>query len=300
MGTAPTVFSWSSRTRPAPRKDQHRPTPPSPQTTCAVLHRARHRPDHSNQCKRPARLRIMSGRRNASRSRLQSANSAKVRRHADRSAAIAAHTARRKPRRNRRRLAAARSARSPRQVPGIVGSPIKKIVRLPSHQQFGRVRHSQDHRSRRPQTAPPAEHPSAATYPSRKREPASQRCPATSIADLIESGTPCSGPSSSRGKRLLSGARLRQHSLRLIIDECVQPGIQPLDAFQVSARHIDGRNFFASDRRRNFSCRKKRAGCHDVGDCRKQNSGYQRPGTLLRGIGGCEVDVCGITGVNEC
>ena len=37
---------------------------------------------------------------------------------------------------------------------------------------------------------------SFATYPERNREPASQRCPATSIEDLIERGTPCSGPSS--------------------------------------------------------------------------------------------------------
>src|SRR5580700_5719066 len=35
-----------------------------------------------------------------------------------------------------------------------------------------------------------------ARYPARNRDPASQRCPATSIEDLMERGTPCSGPSS--------------------------------------------------------------------------------------------------------
>jgi hypothetical protein len=89
-----------------------------------VSHRASHGPDDSNQSKRPARLRIVSSRRNASRSRLQSANPTKMCRDANRPPAIAPHAARRKPSRNRRRLSATRPASRSRHVPGIVGASI--------------------------------------------------------------------------------------------------------------------------------------------------------------------------------
>src|ERR1019366_6025059 len=58
-----------------------------------VFDGARHRPDHSDQGKGPASFRKVSGRRNASRSRLQSADAAEVRRYADGAAAVAAHAA---------------------------------------------------------------------------------------------------------------------------------------------------------------------------------------------------------------
>jgi hypothetical protein len=39
--------------------------------------------------------------------------------------------------------------------------------------------------------------------------------------------------------RFLAVARLGEHSFRLAIDECVQLGVQALDAFEVSASHLD-------------------------------------------------------------
>src|SRR5208282_3490099 len=48
---------------------------------------------------------------------------------------------------------------------------------------------------------------STATCPARNREPLSHRCPATSIEDLIESGTPWSGPSFSPLRIACSAAR---------------------------------------------------------------------------------------------
>src|SRR5271156_5614694 len=76
-----------------------------------VFDRARHRPNHSDQGKRPTTFRKVSGRRNAPRSRLQSANAAEVRRFADRAPAVAAHAASRKSRGDGGSFSATRSAR---------------------------------------------------------------------------------------------------------------------------------------------------------------------------------------------
>ncbi len=115
-----TQLSWTDR-RDAGSPSSH---PPSPQKKFANHPPCEPWAPRLRSKQTARRFRKMSGRRNASRSRLQSANPAKVRRHANRTAAIAPHTARGKPRRNRRRLSPARSARRPRKVPGIVCSSI--------------------------------------------------------------------------------------------------------------------------------------------------------------------------------
>ena len=56
--------------------------------------------------------------------------------------------------------------------------------------------------------------------------------------------------------RLLRLARLGQYSFRPVIDECVQPGIQTLDAVKMSPRHLHRRNHFQADLRRDFPRRK--------------------------------------------
>ncbi len=191
-------FSRIFATQREPSKDPHHPIAAiTSNKTRKIVHRPRHRPNHPQQRKRAARLRKVSCRRNPSRRWLQSADPAKVRGHTNRPSAIAPHAASRKSRRNRGRLAPARSARRPRQVPGIISPPIKKVVGLPRHQHI--PEYSSRRESPRPPraTAQPAEHPPPPHIPARNRDPASQRCPATSIEDLIESGTPCNGPKAS-------------------------------------------------------------------------------------------------------
>ena len=58
--------------------------------------------------------------------------------------------------------------------------------------------------------------------------------------------------------RLLRITRLGEYNFRLAIDECVQPGIQALDAIKVSARHLHRRDHFPADLRRDFPRRKKK------------------------------------------
>ena len=58
--------------------------------------------------------------------------------------------------------------------------------------------------------------------------------------------------------RFLRIPRLGEYSFRLAIDECVQPGIQSLDAIKVSARHLHRRDHFPADLLREFTRRKKR------------------------------------------
>ncbi len=86
--------------------------------------------------------------RNPPGSGLESADSAEMRGDADRSAAVTAHPARRTSRRDCGRFPTTRSSSGTRQIPGIIGTPIEKIVRLPRHEQLGGVGHAQDDRSR--------------------------------------------------------------------------------------------------------------------------------------------------------
>ena len=104
-----------------------------------VAHISGHGSDHAQQREGPDRDREVSGCRDASGSGFQSADSAEVRGHANRSAAVAAHASGGHAGRNRRRLPATRSARRAREVPGIIGPPVKKIVRLPGHEQLRRI-----------------------------------------------------------------------------------------------------------------------------------------------------------------
>ena len=109
-----------------------------------VTHVSGHRSDHAQQREWPDRNREVSGCRYASGSGLQSADSAEVRGHANRSAAVAAHASGGHAGRNRRRFSATRSARGAREVPGIIGPPVKKIVRLPGHEQFRSIGYAQN------------------------------------------------------------------------------------------------------------------------------------------------------------
>src|SRR5580704_12060613 len=85
----------------------------------------RHRPDDSDQRKRPSGGRKMAGRRDSSRSRLKPADPAEVRRDANRASTIAANSAGRTPGRNRRRFPTARTARSTREVPRIICASVE-------------------------------------------------------------------------------------------------------------------------------------------------------------------------------
>ena len=86
----------------------------------------------------------MARRRNATRSGLEAADAAEVRGHANRASAVAADAARRTSRGNGRGFAAARSARSFRQVPGVLCATVQRIVGLVPHQHLGHVGRAQD------------------------------------------------------------------------------------------------------------------------------------------------------------
>jgi hypothetical protein len=58
---------------------------------------------------------------------------------------------------------------------------------------------------------------------------------------------------------LLGGARLGEYCFRLAIDKRVQPGIEALDAIEVSARHLHRRNRLLPDVRSNFPRGQNRA-----------------------------------------
>src|SRR5437667_12017801 len=109
-----------------------------------ILHLACHRSHDPDQSKRPDRIRKMPSCRNAPGRRLQTADSAEVRRHSNRSAAVASHSGHRHSRRDRRRLTATRSTRCPAQIPRTIGAAVEKIVGLPRHQQLRRVCRSQN------------------------------------------------------------------------------------------------------------------------------------------------------------
>src|SRR5690349_572496 len=76
---------------------------------------------------------------NASAGRLESADAAVVRRDADRAAAVAADASRDAARGDGCGFTAARPARSAREIPGIICAPVKNVVGLIGHEEFGRV-----------------------------------------------------------------------------------------------------------------------------------------------------------------
>ena len=185
--------------------------------------------------------------RNPPRRRLQPADSAKMRGHANRSPAIAPHSARRKPGRNRRRLAAARSARRPRQIPRIVRAPIKKIVRLPGHQQFGSIGHAQNHRARRPQPrhqrsilrrhiSRPQARPGLAPMSRHINRRLNRKWHAMQRPEFT-------GTIFAAHHSVLRRARLRQYELRLAIDKSIQARIKPRNALEMIPRDFNRRNF---------------------------------------------------------
>src|SRR5262249_50240042 len=108
-----------------------------------VRNRARHRTNDTRQSKWPGGLRVMTGRRNASRSWLQPANAAEMCGHADRSTTVAADATCGTPGRDRRSFSPAGSAGCPRQVPSIVRATVEQVIGFPCHQEFGSVGHAE-------------------------------------------------------------------------------------------------------------------------------------------------------------
>ena len=104
---------------------------------------ARHGTDDTDQRKRSAGRRIVTGGRNSSGRRLQSADAAEMRGHANRAAAVAAHSARRHPCGDSCGLAAARSAGRALEIPRIVGAAVEQVVGFPRHQKLGSVGYAQ-------------------------------------------------------------------------------------------------------------------------------------------------------------
>ena len=89
----------------------------------------------------------MSGGRDAPGSGFQTADPAEMRGHTDGASAITTHSSSGTARGDCRSFTAARPARRARQGPGIIGAAIENIVRLPRHQQLGRVGHAHNDRS---------------------------------------------------------------------------------------------------------------------------------------------------------
>ena len=109
-----------------------------------VVHRSRHRPDDAGEREGTGAGREVSGGRHAARRRLEAADAAEVRGHANRSAAVAADAAGREARGDGRRFAAARSSRRAIERPRVVRPAVERVVRLPRHELLGSVRHA-DH-----------------------------------------------------------------------------------------------------------------------------------------------------------
>ena len=64
--------------------------------------------------------------------------------------------------------------------------------------------------------------------------------------------------------RLLRVACLSKHDFRLVVDECVQLGIEAFDAIEVSTSYLHWRDLFAPDLRRDFPRGKKSVRVHVV------------------------------------
>jgi hypothetical protein len=74
--------------------------------------------------------------------------------------------------------------------------------------------------------------------------------------------------------RFLGTVRLRENGFGLVIDKGVQLRIEALDAIEMGARDLDGRNCFAADLRGDFARgRKMRNRGHDVRRTTRRNSG---------------------------
>src|SRR5439155_1961574 len=104
---------------------------------------SRHRTDNAQPAESTISCGIVAGWRDASRSRLQSANAAEVSWNTNRTAAVAADASRRTARGNGGSLAAAGAARRIFRVPWIArfaGDPVVGFIR---HQKFGCVRVAQ-------------------------------------------------------------------------------------------------------------------------------------------------------------
>src|SRR2546422_2800863 len=94
----------------------------------------------------------MAGGGNAAGSRFEPADAAEVRGDANGSTAIAAHTSGGASGSDGSSFSATRSARRAREIPGIVGASIEKVIGLPCHQQLGSVRNSKNDCARLAQT----------------------------------------------------------------------------------------------------------------------------------------------------
>ena len=111
-----------------------------------VVHRPRHGPDDAGEREGAAAGREVARGGHAAGRRLQPANPAEVRRHADGPAAVAADAACRKPGGNCGRLAAARSSWRPIERPRASRLAVQRVVGLPRHQLLGDVGHADDDR----------------------------------------------------------------------------------------------------------------------------------------------------------
>src|SRR4029077_15659906 len=113
-----------------------------------IRHGSRHRSHHTDEPGWSDGLREMSGRRDTARRGLESAYSAEVCGHANRSSAITAHATCRTSRSDGCGFPTARAARRSRQNQRIVSATGKKIFGLPCHEQFSTICCPENNRAR--------------------------------------------------------------------------------------------------------------------------------------------------------
>ena len=179
-----------------------------------VVHRSRHRPDDAGEREGTAAGREVSGGRHAARRRLEAADAAEVRRHANRSAAVAADAAGRQARGDGRRFAAARSARRAIERPRVVRPAVERVVGLPRHELLGNVRHAEHDGARGLEACDQRWRRRRRRCPRESALPVSHGRPFTEMELLMLTGTP-------QGRLRVPGAGAGCGAVRVLVPGCM-------------------------------------------------------------------------------
>src|SRR5271165_1183585 len=229
-----------------------------------ISHGPCHGPNHANQRERSARRGKVTGGRNAARRRLEPADAAEMCRHSNRSTAVTADAARRHPGYNRRRLAAAGAARGAFEIPWAVGAAVQQVVRLPRHQQFRRIRDSENDRSRLAQ----ARHQRSVFGRNVSSAQAGARF--ASQSRHVQRTFNADGNAVQRAKRFAAQHRsfgvtgFAPNTFGVDVHERVQFWVEPRDPQEMSLRQFDRRDLLLADLQRHLHGRKEGQFAHEI------------------------------------
>ena len=195
---------------------------------------ASHWADGSEGCERTDACRIVTCAGNSARCRLQGANAGGVCGLANRSTAVAAKSCGGHARRNRRRFSAAGTTGRVFEIPWIRSATVEEIVGLVGHQEFGIVGDAEDHGTGLAQA------PNDLGISARKLAFVQQTAKLAAMAGHGDSGFNGDGESAQGAGERMAGRS--SYALCIEIDQCVERGIQKLDATDVFFCEFKGRD----------------------------------------------------------